>query len=122
MMKDSDKVKHTDETLRAMFKQANGVPIEFVAVENATYVDLDVYAAVLFQVGTIDESAHEHKEGEVHDENAERGKSYSLVSFKGTGGRNNPNRWHVDNIVYPYVPASYVLPEAKPGGDHGHDH
>ncbi len=122
VLKSSEKVKNTDDNLRAMITHAKGVPIELVEVENAVYLDLEAYASVLFQVGALAEDKHEHKAGEVHNKEDERGKSYALVRFKGTGGRSNPNRWHVDDIRYPYLPRTDAPPVAKPGGDHGHDH
>lgn len=121
MMKNSEKVAHIDGSLRAMIGHAKDDPIEFVSVESAEFIDLNAYASVLFRVGSPAKAEHEHKEGETHDPEREKGIGYALVLFKGTGPRNSPNRWHVDDIRYPYEPNSYVAPIAPPPDDgHGH--
>ena len=122
MLKNSEKVKSIDDSIRAMIDQAKGVPMEFIRIEKALFHETTAYAAGIFRVGSGEQAKHEHKPGEAHDPDKERGLGFALISFKGTGARSNPNRWFVENIVYPYVPDTYVIATPAVEIDDGHGH
>jgi hypothetical protein len=84
-----------------------GAEIHFAEVEKRGPEDMNVYAAVLFEL---------HAKG---SQPLPEGEQFAMVLMKGMKqGRHY--EWWVDQVAYPYIPDSYK-PAAKPVDDgHGH--
>jgi hypothetical protein len=86
-----------------------GAQIHFSEIEQRGKENMNVYAAALFEL---------HPQG---SKPLPEGEQHAMVLLKGIP-KNRQYEWWVEQVAYPYKPASY-RPEVKPVDDgHGHGH
>ena len=87
-----------------------GGDIHFETIENVSDDGASTYAAALYEVHAPNAKAPAPKEG------------FALAILKGAKHKGQ-YQWWVDDVRYPYQPASFVAPAAKAADDgHGHAH
>jgi len=83
--------------------------IHFVRLENESRDGLTLVALALFEVHGRESKDFPQEE-------------YALAVLKGTSESGKGYEWWVDEIMYPYKPATATLPEKPVDDGHGHAH
>jgi len=95
--------------LKKRLDSAKDQEIRFVGIENETRDGMTLVALALFEVHGPETKDFPHEE-------------YALAVLKGMSESGKGYEWWVDELVYPYKPATKTLPEKPVDDGHGHAH
>ena len=98
----------TLQKLKVSIKEP-GTDIHFVKIETHGMDKVYPFATALFELHSPERKEAPHEE-----------ESFALLVLKGVKEKGKLD-WWVENIVFPYKPASYSAPASKDDG-HGHAH